>query len=84
MLPDADAAVGTVGCDQAEVEGMMGRMPRLLEAGVAVGADCKFYDTGDAIGCSSVVREELLGDCRDRLRWLWLLGLSASTRFGAV
>ena len=61
MLPDADAAVGTVGCDQAEVEGMIGRRPRPLEAGVAVGADCKFYDSGDAVGCSSVGCEEVLG-----------------------
>ena len=31
------------------------------EAGVAVGVDCKFFEGGDAVGCSSVGCEEVLG-----------------------
>ena len=50
----ATPLVVAAGCNQAEVEGVIGGMPKSLESGVAVGVDCKFYDIGDAVGCRNV------------------------------
>ena len=59
--PEADAAVGNIGCDRTEVEGMIGGMPRPPEDVVAAGVGCKPCGGGDAVGCNSVGCEEAFG-----------------------
>jgi hypothetical protein len=39
----------------------LGCLPRPPEPGVTIGAECVFFDIGDAVGCSSVGYEETVG-----------------------
>ena len=60
MQSGSEAAVDV---EQTKTEDLTGACGThgLPEAGVAVGVDCKLFDSGDAVGCSSVGCEEAFG-----------------------